>query len=108
MASPRMHTAEFTIRQPNEASNAAATPTEPLPPDRADQEQQSPALDSDALSRLLFQAYCQGLQSAGQPGGAEVDIVALLAKEEAIDQGDAVLAEKMRSWYRTGFSMAQR
>ena len=59
------------------------------------------------LSKLLFRSYCQGLQSAGQLLGSEVDIVALLAKEEALDRQDNVLVEMMTCWYKTGVSMAQ-
>jgi len=95
--------APLQLAEPNEE---AELPAHPSPPS-TDAAPLSPPLGMDALSKLLFLAYCQGLQSGGRPMGGEVDIAVLLAKEEAVDLGDEVLVEKLTAWYRTGLSMAQ-
>ena len=96
-----------TLQLPEMNKPASSPLLADLIPPAAGAVHQASTMSKDALSKLLFQSYCQGLQNAGQPQGADMDIVALLAKEEALDREDSVLVEMMTCWYKTGVSMAQ-
>jgi hypothetical protein len=97
---PSQHdTGRGTGCQPAEANGMLKTLSHPCIPS-PDAAHHTPPLSKDALSKLLFQSYCQGLQSTGQPAGRGVEIA-------AVDQENQVLVEKISSWYKVGISMAE-